>query len=1035
MKRTCLFIFFLLRFFAVSAQGDYMFFHLFLDKGLSDAHINSIVQDKYGFMWFGTPNGLNRYDGYSMRTFYTDKAGSLPSNNIRTLYSDSKGLLWVGTTRGIAWYNFVTERFEHTGAGEGLATASVFCFTEDSEGNVYTGTSDGLFCWNRKNRTWKNLSAAYHLPQRLVLIKGLLFLNKDILFASTEKKSFYKINIATGKLDTFGFKIGNVEECCLSMYGMEKLNDNEILVGTLSFGLIKFNIQKGTFSWPRGELQKKKNILFNTVTQIRKDHVGRFWVASSYFRLAEYLPGSDSVTTIRQAPYNPYGFGGSSASCVYEDRQGNIWIGTGTDGIYHFNPNRKRVRFYSGNDFENGALQRGKVLSIAPLDSNSLMIGTSSGPSIFYRNTQTFLNFKGYSYNFGNKALEQVTAGLKDKNGIVWMGSIRLGLMRYDPGSKKIDVFGRFTAPIPFRDDGVTDILEMDGDSLLVIGYNRVAVFHTKKFTSRSFNSDTITPLYRLSRVVDLSYDRHHKNIWVAVASANLYEYDPASKSLTDRSALLNTRRPSVLYKIAFDETGNLWCATDLGAICIEKGKPARIYSLNEGKNASAEVKNILPVGKDIWLTNDRSIGKLDPITGKILLLGEKDGFGGIQLFSHSLALSPWNTVLIGSNKGFYEIFPDMIRDDHTSSSAFLTAFRVYGQLLSTKEVVSTIKELNLSHSQRFFSFDMSAFDYSEANDLEYAYKLEGFDRDWVYAGKQRSGSYTNVPGGDYILKLKARNGSGAWNEAGQKIHIHIAKPFWEMWWFIVLMILLVAAVVYLIYLNRIRSIRRQSKLRSDYEIKLNELENSALRTQMNPHFIFNSLNTINSFINRNEPARANQYISKFSRLIRHILDHSREKKITLADELEVVGLYVELERIRFDNKFNCKVSVENTIDPDSTEIPPLIIQPFVENAILHGLLPLEAGGNLQINVTRVPESLLLIVEDNGVGRAKAKEYKLPAKEKHKSHGIEITLKRIELFNKEHRFDGVVNIVDLLDELGKPAGTRVEIPIAWEQSF
>lgn len=1036
MKVRLLLLLFLLHFKAVKAQNDYMFFHLFLDKGLSDARVTAIMQDRLGFMWFATPNGLNRYDGYSIKTYYAGKMTGLPSNYIRSLFSDSKGVLWVGTDKGLVKYNFTTEKFEHTGIFQAPSFTSVYCFTEDTRGNVYAGTSEGLFCWSRKKGTWENLSIVFKVPKRLTLIKGLLFLNEHELFASTEKKSFYRLNITTHALDTFGFKVGNIEDCCLSMFGMEKLNNEEILVGTLSYGLIKFNTRTKLFSWPKGVLQKQGNILFNTVTQIRKDHVGRFWVASNYFRLAEYLPAADSIVTMPEYADNPFGFEGKNASCIYEDRQHNIWIGTSLNGAYHFNPNQKRVRFYHGNNTAAGSLQSGKVLSIAPLDSNTLMIGTNNGPSIYSRSTNNFINFKGHAFNFGNKALEQVTAGLKDRHGMVWIGSIRLGLMRYDPSSKTIRVFGRLTKPIPFQDDGITDMLETGGDSLLVIGYGQPAFFNTKNFTSHSHRNDSITPLYQLDDVTDLSYDRDHKNIWLSIITGALYEYDPITRKLTDRSAMISTNpKPTALYKIAFDTLGRLWCATNIGAICLDNKKVIGVYSLNTDMSASTEIKNILPMGKDVWLTNDRSIARLNTLTGQMIVLGERDGFSGVQLFGNSLRCSPWNTILIGSNSGFYEIFPGRITDEHTTSSAFLTAFRVYDKPFATSNTISTMKQIDLSYRQNFFSFDISAFDYREANDMEYAYKLEGFDKDWIYIGKQRSGSYTNVPGGKYTLRLKVRNSSGIWNEQGQSIHIHISKPFWETWWFIFLVIFVIIGIIFLIYINRIRSIRRQARLRSDYEIKLNELENSALRTQMNPHFIFNSLNTINSFINRNEPAMANQYISKFSKLIRLILDHSREKKITLADELEVVDLYVKLERIRFDNKFDYKIEVCNSIDPDSTEIPPLIVQPFVENAILHGLLPLPSGGILKVNVSRQQDHLLLTIEDNGIGRKKAKEHKLPSADKQKSHGIEITLKRIELFNKDHDFTGKVTFEDLEDNTGKALGTRVAIPVAWEESF
>ena len=258
---------------------------------------------------------------------------------------------------------------------------------------------------------------------------------------------------------------------------------------------------------------------------------------------------------------------------------------------------------------------------------------------------------------------------------------------------------------------------------------------------------------------------------------------------------------------------------------------------------------------------------------------------------------------------------------------------------------------------------------------------------------------------------------------------------FWGTWWFRLLTLLAMTLLVYVAYRLRVKQIEQKEKLRSDYEIKLNILENSALRSQMNPHFIFNSLNTINSFINKNERSQANEYITKFSKLIRLILDHSRQRKITLADELEIVDLYVKVERIRFENKFDYNINIASDIDAGCTELSPLIIQPFVENAILHGLLPLENKGLLQVILQRKNNLLLCTIEDNGIGRKKALANKLHSPQKQKTHDIETTLNRIELFNKEHNINTPVIITDLIDSNGNAAGTRVEITLAWVESY
>ncbi len=262
-----------------------------------------------------------------------------------------------------------------------------------------------------------------------------------------------------------------------------------------------------------------------------------------------------------------------------------------------------------------------------------------------------------------------------------------------------------------------------------------------------------------------------------------------------------------------------------------------------------------------------------------------------------------------------------------------------------------------------------------------------------------------------------------------------LLKLMWETWWLRGIAILAVFILIYVAYTLRIKQIKRQEKLRSSYEIKINDLENNALRSRMNPHFIFNSLNTISSLINKNEILKANQYITKFSKLLRLTFDHSQKRTIPLADELHLADLYIQIERIRFDNKFNYRIDVAKDIDIYSTEISPLIVQPFIENAILDGLLPLSQEGLLQIYLCKKDNMLVCIIEDNGISREQALQNKQLSPDKRKLHDLEVTLERIELFNKEHNVEAPVFITNLLDSHGKPAGTKVEIMLACEESF
>lgn len=1005
------------------AQAPYNFYNLFLDNGLSDARVKDIVQDKYGFMWFATANGLNRFDGYVIKTYNSGKNDNgLPSNNILSLFAAKNGTLWVGTGKGAVTFDFASQKFEtfdtSDKAGAEIQKLYINDLEEDKNGNIYAATDKGVFRYEQGQKKWQNLNAGFKPAGKLRRVRRLKFFSDDILFCSTSGNiPIFKINV---KNNTYDSIIDRRDTIPPNMYGLEKLNENEMLGGLLSNGFSRFNVNTGSFQGGAGVLGKSDSIRYNSVYDILKDSRGRVWMASFYFRVAEYLPELDTVLTFDSDPYNPFGFDGNAAICIYEDRQHNLWVGTTTKGVYRFNPDDNSVKFHAAPD-------RGSVFSLGNWNNNTLFIGSQKGPAFYNYKTGTIKAFNGLKTIGKNAPLEYVLSGIPDRNGkYFWMGTERLGLMRYDKTTGLFKCFSRISKP-KLEDDGINNLLQLPNGNLFLIGFGKPGIFNTTTFASTTIRNDS-NAVFKLTGVTSLCYDNRN-HIWLATAEGKLYEFDPLTKLLTDRSALLSTFVDlNAIYKIFF--TDKFYLATNAGLIILNSGNKPTIFLTEKSDNRLLGTRGILPDGDFVWFANSRRIGRLHPASGKVIYIGEREGVYRMLLYPNTLMKSPQGTILIGSNKGYFEIHANRVKDNLTLEVPVLTAFRIYDKPLQSSNAISGLKEINLKYSENFFSFDMSSFNYNVAEDVQYAYMLDGFDKDWQYIGKSRKGSYTNVPGGNYTLRLKAGNSSGQWIKNPQTINIHISRHFLNTWWFWTLLGLMLAGMAFLLYRRRVARINKEARLRSDYEIKLNELENSALRTQMNPHFIFNSLNTINSFISRNETTQAHQYISKFSKLIRFILDHSRQRKILLSDELEVLNLYIQIEQIRFENKFDWKLVIDEGIDTTTVELPPLVIQPFVENAILHGLLPLEKNGMLQIKIEHKADLLWCTIEDNGIGRVKAKELKNSYLAKHKSHGIEITLKRIELFNKEHGKDLNVKITDISE-----GGTRVEIPIAWEESF
>jgi LytS/YehU family sensor histidine kinase len=303
-------------------------------------------------------------------------------------------------------------------------------------------------------------------------------------------------------------------------------------------------------------------------------------------------------------------------------------------------------------------------------------------------------------------------------------------------------------------------------------------------------------------------------------------------------------------------------------------------------------------------------------------------------------------------------------------------------------------------------------------------------DKEWVQAGTRRFAAYTNIPGGNYTFRVKAANNEGAWSDQIAAIQIHISTPWWRTWWFFVLLAGALGGAFWFFYKWRIREFRKQEQLKIQFERKLADVKMNALRAQINPHFIFNCLNSIDYYIIKNESQKASEYLNQFSRLIRLILQNSSANFVPLKDELEALQLYMQMESMRFNHRFDYEVKIEKNLDTENLEIPPMLLQPYVENAIWHGLMPKTEKGAIQVAITRENGYLHCAIEDNGIGREKAELFKASNHStKKRSMGMAITQNRIELLNQQLGANTTVNIIDLKDEYNKAIGTRVELNI------
>jgi signal transduction histidine kinase len=436
-----------------------------------------------------------------------------------------------------------------------------------------------------------------------------------------------------------------------------------------------------------------------------------------------------------------------------------------------------------------------------------------------------------------------------------------------------------------------------------------------------------------------------------------------------------------------------------------------------------------------LWLKGDNALLRYTPETGAVKYLGAE----------YALQISNYVTFIKGKGDELFfdrfRFYPHEIKDMPLKPSVVFSFIKVFNHDLVLPQNLNSVAQITLRYDQSFFTVGFSTLSYIQNQKNQYAYRLVNFSNDWVLCGNTPLAAFTNVPPGEYKLQIKGANYEGVWSEV-RSLKIIITPPFWQTWWFRGLIVILGSAILYAIYRYRLEQqtlksrLETQEALRSqreaEYQQRIAQTEISALRAQMNPHFIFNCLNSIQYYTARNEADIASEYLTKFARLIRLVLENSRSEKVTLANELETVRLYIDMEAMRFQQKVRYQINVALDVDTDTIQIPPLLVQPFVENAIWHGLMHKKEGGNVQVNVQLpVGNGHLLRIEvlDDGVGRVKAAEFKSKSAIKQKSFGMQVTAERIKLINQLYQTNTEVEVIDLSNSEGKSVGTKVIINI------
>lgn len=1004
------------------------FVNFTVKDGLPEKYIYIAAQDAKGFMWFGTGTGLYRYDGHQFKTFRSplDKPGRNIANILQTIAIDSSNHLWLGSVNTLQWYAPASNRFwapnYDNPTTKALCDAYISNFTQLPGGNMLIGTlKDYFFSFNKADSSF-TYWGKYYPPSASKSCFKVLGRGNDIWAVHLE--GIYHF---TADHRFQGFYPSPTGDITTAQY--DKGQDN-IVFTTWGNGLGRF--YPSTKTYQAAEIQRKgwNETLFSLLVLPN----GKIWTGGySLFELNgmdkplhQYLEKKDNI----------YNLGVTKICYLYPDREGNLWI-CSHYGLSMMPWQNNQVKLRGLLDKVSGNTVEPTTNMLAIKGTEELLIANTCTAGLMHYNMATdSLSTLVNPLEKGAVERARINYLVETADGSVYAGD-DVHFYRYLPGPKSF-------LPFPLYDQHgkaitgiVRSVYDNKGNVYMGCKNNGFYIWHQPTNKLTHYNLWDIDPAANKEdgNICYPSLVDRDNNIWF-VGSSGVYQYRQADGKYYHHAwqpADKNMPVPTASSMVQ-DKAGHYWIASKsngLYELYFENGQEM-LRNYTQYSNIGLPTDYLYqiratPYDSCLWINGHVGLMRFDPLAKKILTvfnqqqgLAQNDGGYYFDILPDGkLAHLYYGFINLTDLKGY--------RFNKRPPAIALSSVQVLNQ-----EYVYQLQPgrmlLELAHNENFVRIEFTALSYNNSNQNQYAYQLMGVDRDWVY-GNNNAVSYAGLKPGHYTFKVKASNNDGLWGSE-QVLTIIINPPVYATWWFITLSILLLGGLIYWWYRSRIAQVKKEEKLKSDFRQQIAETEMKALRAQMNPHFIFNCLNSIQKYILQQDHLTASQYLTRFSRLIRLILDHSNQNQITLASELDLLKLYIEMEQLRFDNRFDFDITIDPHIQPDQIELPSMLIQPYLENAIWHGLLHKTSRGKLWLRFTLVqPAVMEIAVVDNGVGRAMAAELKSKQALKKKSYGMRITEDRIAILNQTQKINATCTVQDLYDAQGQAAGTQVVLRV------
>ena len=803
-------------------HSQYQFYHLTVDEGLSYNLVITINQDADGFIWFGTFNGLNRFDGSKLKIYKKNPndSTSLINNEVFKIFSDSKGYLWIGTDDGLCLYNKNYDNFKRYSLRleNRFADPHVSDIVEDSKGNLWIGTNNGLFKLNADTYQLEYINILKR-EDTFVNISSLLIDSKNNFWIGTIGYGLMLLDLSS--LNYIQYK-NEPELNSLSENYIEDLFEDTNGKIWMGMNNSNINILDPLTDNIERVIVDENELRSSRVRKIIKDKNGDIWLGT---RGGLYLKRKNDLSFYRYA-HNEHIISELKNNSIYDifyDRTGSMWLGTFAGGVAHTDMYRKKITCYTSKNNNKYYLNSKIVYCFCEDKTGNIWIGTEyGGINILNKNTGVYtylMNIPGDDNSISNNNIKCL---LPDKNGDIWIGTYKGGLNKYNFNSGKIERY-LLNKDID-SDDNMIYALYRDHSDFLWVG-TKSGLKILSPDLKKIINFPDDYPACNLPKNDVVSfYEDLNNHIWISVENDGIFRFNKTDSSFT-KLDIPYEYTGRAMYN---DSLGNMWIATNIGLIKMDiyNQQDYTIYTTKDGLPINLIFGILEDKNKNLWLSTGAGLVKykeaiIHPEEKKFINYTLSDGLQSSQFTYNGYFKSKSGEMFFGGINGFNSFYPDEVKNNPITPNVVLIGLRIYNDVVNINDTVEgkkildqtvqTTSKLVLSYKYRMFSLEFAALHYAQPYKNKYMYKMEGFDQEWSITNAENNyATYTNLPGGEYLFKVKACNNDGIWNEIPCTLKIKIIPPFWETILFKILAAVIIFILALLFYLNRIRRLKSQ---------------------------------------------------------------------------------------------------------------------------------------------------------------------------------------------------------------------------------